>query len=156
MEVQTRGPNEGRGHGRIVHLGSIHSLVASPYKSAYVAAKHGLVGLARTLALETADTDITVNVVCPAYVRTPLVDNQILDQARERGITPDDVVSRVMLKPMPKARFTFSDNSRQCPIGWSRRTLMSFSLTESDTSRWADCRDTPSLRAISSWVLPAI
>ena len=63
--------------GRIVHLGSIHSLVASPYKSAYVAAKHGLVGLARTLALETADTDITVNVVCPAYVRTPLVDNQI-------------------------------------------------------------------------------
>ena len=98
-----------QGHGRIVHLGSIHSLVASPYKSAYVAAKHGLVGLARTLALETADTDITVNVVCPAYVRTPLVDNQILDQARERGITPDDVVSRVMLKPMPKGRFIEMD-----------------------------------------------
>jgi 3-hydroxybutyrate dehydrogenase len=94
-----------RGFGRIVHLGSIHSLVASPYKSAYVAAKHGLVGLARTLALETADTDITVNVVCPAYVRTPLVDNQILAQARERGLTPDQVVEQVMLKPMPKGCF---------------------------------------------------
>ena len=94
-----------QGFGRIVHLGSIHSLVASPYKSAYVAAKHGLVGLARTLALETADTDVTVNVVCPAYVRTPLVDNQILAQARERGLTPDEVVEQVMLKPMPKGRF---------------------------------------------------
>jgi len=94
-----------QGYGRIVHLGSIHSLVASPFKSAYVAAKHGLVGLARTLALETADTDITVNVVCPAYVRTPLVDNQILAQARERGLTPDQVVEQVMLKPMPKGRF---------------------------------------------------
>jgi 3-hydroxybutyrate dehydrogenase len=70
-----------------------------------VAAKHGLVGLARTLALETADTDVTVNVVCPAYVRTPLVDNQILAQARERGLTPDQVVEQVMLKPMPKGRF---------------------------------------------------
>ncbi len=94
-----------QGHGRIIHLGSIHSTVASPYKSAYVAAKHGLVGLARTLALETADTDITVNVVSPAYVRTPLVDNQIHAQARERGITPDEVVDQVMLKPMPKRRF---------------------------------------------------
>jgi 3-hydroxybutyrate dehydrogenase len=94
-----------QGHGRIVHLGSIHSLVASPYKSAYVAAKHGLVGLARTLALETGDTDITVNVVCPAYVRTPLVDNQIHAQARERGLTTDEVVEQVMLKPMPKGRF---------------------------------------------------
>jgi 3-hydroxybutyrate dehydrogenase len=94
-----------QGHGRIVHLGSIHSLVASPYKSAYVAAKHGLVGLARTLALETGDTDITVNVVCPAYVRTPLVDNQIHAQARERGLTPEQVIEQVMLKPMPKGRF---------------------------------------------------
>ncbi len=102
-----RGPQHSRaqGHGRIIHLGSIHSTVASPYKSAYVAAKHGLVGLARTLALETADTDITVNVVSPAYVRTPLVDNQIHAQARERGITPDEVVDQVMLKPMPKRRF---------------------------------------------------
>jgi len=99
----------GQGHGRIVHVGSIHSLVASPYKSAYVAAKHGLVGLARTLALETADTDVTVNVVCPAYVRTPLVDNQIAAQAQERGITPEQVIEQVMLRPMPKRRFVGID-----------------------------------------------
>jgi 3-hydroxybutyrate dehydrogenase len=93
------------GHGRIVNMGSIHSLVASPYKSAYVAAKHGLVGLTRTLALETAGTDITVNAVCPAYVRTPLVDAQIEAQARTRGISIDQVIREVMLKPMPKGRF---------------------------------------------------
>ena len=93
------------GRGRIVHVGSIHSLVASPYKSAYVAAKHGLVGLARTLALETADCDVTVNVVCPAYVRTQLVENQIAAQARERGITPEQVIEQVMLRQMPKRRF---------------------------------------------------
>ena len=94
-----------QGHGRIVHIGSIHSLVASPYKSAYIAAKHGLVGLARTLALETADTDITVNIVCPSYVRTPLVDNQIAAQARTRGIPLDQVIEQVFLEPMPKRRF---------------------------------------------------
>jgi 3-hydroxybutyrate dehydrogenase len=94
-----------QGHGRIINMGSIHSLVASPYKSAYVAAKHGLVGLTRTLALETAATDITVNVVCPAYVRTPLVDAQIEAQARAHGLTADQVILEVMLKPMPKGRF---------------------------------------------------
>jgi 3-hydroxybutyrate dehydrogenase len=94
-----------QGHGRIVNMGSIHSLVASPYKSAYVAAKHGLVGLTRTLALETAGTDITVNAVCPAYVRTPLVDAQIEAQARTRGLSVDEVIREVMLKPMPKGRF---------------------------------------------------
>jgi 3-hydroxybutyrate dehydrogenase len=93
------------GVGRIVTIGSIHSLVASPYKSAYVAAKHGLVGLTRTLALETADTDITVNLVCPAYVRTPLVEAQIAAQAAARGIEPAAVIDEVMLQPMPKKRF---------------------------------------------------
>ena len=63
-----------RGFGRIVNIGSIHSLVASPYKSAYVAAKHGLVGFSKAIALETADTDITINTICPSYVKTPLVD----------------------------------------------------------------------------------
>jgi 3-hydroxybutyrate dehydrogenase len=94
-----------RGFGRIVNIGSIHSLVASPYKSAYVAAKHGLVGFSKVVALETADTDITINTICPTYVKTPLVDRQIADQARTRGIPESEVVSEVMLKPMPKGVF---------------------------------------------------
>jgi 3-hydroxybutyrate dehydrogenase len=94
-----------RGYGRIVNIGSIHSLVASPYKSAYVSAKHGLVGFSKVIALETADTDITINTICPTYVKTPLVDKQIADQARTRGIPEDAVVREVMLKPMPKGVF---------------------------------------------------
>ena len=98
-----------RGFGRIVNIGSIHALVASPYKSAYVAAKHGLVGFSKVLALETGDVDITINTVCPSYVKTPLVDRQIADQARTRGISEADVVSQVMLKPMPKGVFIEMD-----------------------------------------------
>ena len=94
-----------RGFGRIVNIGSIHSIVASPYKSAYVAAKHGLVGFSKVMALETADTDITINTICPTYVKTPLVDKQIADQARTRGIPEEAVVREVMLKPMPKGVF---------------------------------------------------
>jgi len=94
-----------RGFGRIVNIGSIHSLVASPYKSAYVAAKHGLVGFSKAIALETADTDITINTICPSYVKTPLVDKQIAEQARVRGISESEVITRVMLEPMPKGVF---------------------------------------------------
>ena len=94
-----------RGFGRIVHVGSIHSLVASPYKSAYVAAKHGLIGFAKTIALETADTDITINSVCPSYVRTPLVDAQIASQAKAHGLPEQQVIEEIMLKPMPKRAF---------------------------------------------------
>lgn len=94
-----------RGFGRIVNIGSIHSLVASPYKSAYVAAKHGLVGFSKVLALETAHDDITINTLCPSYVKTPLVDKQIADQAKSRGIPEAEVVDKVMLAPMPKGRF---------------------------------------------------
>ena len=94
-----------RGFGRIVNVGSIHSLVASPNKSAYVAAKHGLLGLTRTIALETAGADITINTICPSYVKTPLVDKQIADQARTRGIPASDVIKEIMLKPMPKGVF---------------------------------------------------
>ena len=94
-----------RGWGRILNIASTHGLVASAGKSAYVAAKHGLVGFSKVLALETADTDITINTVCPSYVKTPLVDKQIADQARTRGISEADVVSQVMLKPMPKGVF---------------------------------------------------
>lgn len=99
-----------RGFGRVIHIGSIHSLVASPYKSAYVAAKHALIGFSKTLALETADADITSNTICPAYLRTPLVDAQIADQARTRGISEAEVIERVMLAPMPKKAFiTFEE-----------------------------------------------
>jgi 3-hydroxybutyrate dehydrogenase len=94
-----------RRFGRIVNVGSIHSLVASPYKSAYVAAKHGLVGFARAIALETADTNITINTICPSYVKTPLVDQQIAAQARSHGINESEVIQRIMLEPMPKRAF---------------------------------------------------
>ncbi|MFW6340725.1 MAG: 3-hydroxybutyrate dehydrogenase, partial [Wenzhouxiangella sp.] len=95
----------GQNFGRIINIGSIHSLVASAYKSAYVAAKHGLIGLSRTLALETADSDITINTVCPTYVKTPLVERQIADQARVHGISEEEVIEKIMLKPMPKGVF---------------------------------------------------
>ena len=98
-----------RRFGRIVNIGSIHSLVASPNKSAYVAAKHGLIGLTRTIALETAGTDVTINTICPSYVKTPLVDKQIADQARTRGIPESDVIKEIMLKPMPKGMFIGMD-----------------------------------------------
>jgi len=94
-----------RGFGRVINIGSIHSLVASPYKSAYVAAKHGLVGFSKVVALETAAHDITINTLCPSYVRTPLVDRQIADQARTRGMAESEVIAKVMLAPMPKGRF---------------------------------------------------
>ncbi len=93
------------GFGRIVNIGSIHSLVASPFKSAYVAAKHGLLGFSRVIALETAPTDITINTICPSYVRTPLVEKQIANQAKEHGISNDEVIREIMLKPMPKGVF---------------------------------------------------
>jgi 3-hydroxybutyrate dehydrogenase len=94
-----------RRFGRIINIGSIHSLVASPYKSAYVAAKHGLVGFSKTIALETANTDITINTICPSYVKTPLVDQQIAAQARSHGISEAEVIDRIMLEPMPKRVF---------------------------------------------------
>lgn len=94
-----------RNYGRIINTGSVHSLVASPFKSAYVAAKHGLLGFSKVMALETADRDITINTICPAYVRTPLVDKQIAAQAREHGISEAQVVDEIMLRPMPKRAF---------------------------------------------------
>lgn len=71
-----------QGYGRIINIGSIHSVVASPFKSAYVAAKHGLIGFSKVIALETADVDVTINTICPSYVKTPLVDAQIANQAK--------------------------------------------------------------------------
>ena len=88
-----------RGWGRVVNISSLHGLVASPYKSAYIAAKHGLNGLTKTVALEAAEKGVTVNAICPAYVRTPLVEKQITDQARVHGISEERVVREIMLAP---------------------------------------------------------
>ncbi|EAU61814.1 D-beta-hydroxybutyrate dehydrogenase [Stigmatella aurantiaca DW4/3-1] len=85
--------------GRIINMSSLHGLVASPYKSAYVSAKHGLMGLTKTVALEAADKGVTVNAVCPSYVRTPLVEKQIADQARVHGLSETEVIEKVMLAP---------------------------------------------------------
>ncbi len=85
--------------GRVVNIASIHALIASPFKVGYIAAKHGLVGLTRTAALEGGEHGITVNAICPAYVRTPLVDSQIADQAKANNMSPDEVIEKIMLAP---------------------------------------------------------
>lgn len=85
--------------GRIINVASLHGLVASPYKSAYISAKHGLLGLTKTVALEVGEYGITCNAICPAYVRTPLVESQIADQARTLSIPEAEVIEKVMLAP---------------------------------------------------------
>ncbi len=111
--------------GRIINVASAHGLVASPFKSAYVAAKHGIMGLTKTAALELAEFGITVNSICPGYVLTPLVEKQIPDTARTRGISEEQVKQDVMLKFQPTkdfvsveevaatALFLASDSARQ-------------------------------------------
>ena len=94
-----------KGFGRIVNIASAHALVASPYKSAYVTAKHGVAGFTKTVALEVAEAGITVNAVCPGYVLTPLVEQQIPDTARARGITHEQVVRDVLLAAQPTKKF---------------------------------------------------
>lgn len=94
-----------RKFGRIINIASAHGLVASPYKSAYVTAKHGIVGLTKTIALEAAQDGVTVNAVCPGYVLTPLVEGQVADTAKARGITEDEVKNEVMLKAQPTKEF---------------------------------------------------
>ncbi len=86
-----------KGWGRIINISSIHGTVASPYKSAYISAKHGLEGLSKTVALEGGARGVTSNCICPAYVRTPLVENQISDQAKTHGISEDEVIEKIML-----------------------------------------------------------
>ena len=91
--------------GRIINIASAHGLVASPYKSAYVAAKHGLVGFTKSLALEVAELGITANAICPGYVMTPIVEKQIDDQARVHGIARENVIRDVILAPQPTKQF---------------------------------------------------
>ncbi|HEX8037037.1 MAG TPA: 3-hydroxybutyrate dehydrogenase, partial [Ktedonobacterales bacterium] len=98
-----------RGWGRIINVGSVHSLRASAYKSAYVAAKHGLLGLTRVTALEGAPHGVTCNCICPSYVRTALVEKQIADQARIHGIPESEVVEKIMVAEAPIHRLLEPD-----------------------------------------------
>jgi 3-hydroxybutyrate dehydrogenase len=94
-----------RRFGRIVNIASAHALVASPFKSAYVAAKHGVLGLTKTVALEGAEFGVTCNAICPGYVKTPLVEKQIPDTAKARGMTEAEVVQKVILEAQPTKKF---------------------------------------------------
>ncbi|HEY2561806.1 MAG TPA: 3-hydroxybutyrate dehydrogenase [Caldimonas sp.] len=98
-----------RRFGRIVNIASAHGLTASPFKAAYVTAKHGLIGLSKTVALEVAEFGITSNTICPGYVKTPLVDKQIADQAKAHGISEADVVRDVMLVHQARKEFVGVD-----------------------------------------------
>lgn len=94
-----------RGWGRIVNIASAHGLIASPFKSAYVAAKHGVVGLTKVTALEAAESGVTCNAVCPGYVWTPLVANQVVQQAEAHGLSEKEVIRKVFLAEQPTRRF---------------------------------------------------
>jgi 3-hydroxybutyrate dehydrogenase len=107
---------QSRGSGRIVNIASVHGLVASPFKGAYVAAKHGLIGLTKTVALETATAGITCNAICPGFVRTPLVEAQIPDLARQHGMSEEHVVREVVLASQPNRRFVDVDEIGQLVV----------------------------------------
>lgn len=94
-----------RGFGRIINIASAHALVASPFKSAYVTAKHGLLGFTKTIALEGAEHGVTANAICPGYVKTPLVEKQIPDTAKARGMTEAEVIQKVILEAQPTKKF---------------------------------------------------
>ena len=98
-----------QGRGRIINVASAHGLVASPFKSAYVAAKHGVLGFTKTVALEVAQDNITCNAICPGYVETPIVEKQIADQARTRGLTREQVLKDVILGSQPTKKFVTTD-----------------------------------------------
>ncbi len=105
----TLGGMKQRGWGRVINIASAHGLVASPFKSAYVAAKHGILGLTKTVALEAAEQGVTVNAICPGYVLTPLVEKQIPDTAKARGISEEEVIQNVMLGNQPTKQFVTTE-----------------------------------------------
>jgi 3-hydroxybutyrate dehydrogenase len=129
------------GWGRVVNVASVHGLVASPFKAAYVAAKHGLVGLTKTIALEAATRcpEVTAHAICPSYVRTPLVEAQIADQASAHGIRPDEVVSGVLLEDNAVKRLIEPDDVAEAvvflcgPAAWT----MTGSVLAMDAGRLA-------------------
>jgi 3-hydroxybutyrate dehydrogenase len=106
---------QGRG-GSVLYIGSVHSLEASPLKAPYVAAKHGLLGLARLVAKEGAAHGVRSNVICPGFVRTPLVDKQIPQQARSLGLTEDEVVKKVMLRETVDGEFTVAEDVAEVAV----------------------------------------
>lgn len=123
-----------QGSGAILYMGSVHSKLASPLKSAYVTAKHGLMGLARTIAKEGGPKGVRTNVICPGFVRTPLVDKQIPEQARELGISEEDVVKKVMLGQTVDGEFTTVDDVAQLALffaGFPSNALTGQSLVAS-------------------------
>jgi 3-hydroxybutyrate dehydrogenase len=99
-----------RGFGRIINVASAHGLIASPFKAAYIAAKHGVVGLTKTVALEAGEYGVTSNAICPGYTLTPLVEAQLEDTAKARGMTTEEVKDKVMLKEQPTKKFITYEN----------------------------------------------
>ena len=129
----------GRGWGRIVNIASAHGLVGSPFKSAYVAAKHGLLGLTKVVALETATTGITCNAICPGWVLTPLVERQIADLAVAEGIDQQAAAERMLAEKQPSLQFATPEQSRWTACRCS-------SCRSARTSRWST-RRTPTTTA---------
>jgi 3-hydroxybutyrate dehydrogenase len=120
--------------GAIIYMGSVHSKEASKLKAPYVAAKHGLVGLAKVVAKEGAEHGVRANVICPGFVRTPLVEKQIPEQAKELGISEADVIKNVMLKETVDGEFTTVDDVAQCALflaGFETNALTGQSLVVS-------------------------
>ncbi len=113
-------------YGRVIYTGSVHSKEASKLKAPYVTAKHGLIGLAKVLAMEGAEHNVTANVVCPGFVRTPLVDKQIPEQAQALGITEDEVVRNVMLKGTVDGEFTTTDDVADAVLFFAAATTNAF------------------------------
>jgi len=114
-----------RNFGRIINIASAHGLVASPHKAAYVAAKHGLLGLTKTVAIETAEQDITCNAICPGWVDTPLVRRQIQDRAKENGTTEEEETRKLVGEKQPNMRFAKTDDLGNLAVYLSRSDVNS-------------------------------
>ena len=112
-----------KGWGRIINVASAHALVASPYKSAYVAAKHGIAGLTKTIALEGAQHGVRCNAICPGYVYTPLVEGQIADTATTRGMSEEEVKKDVLLAAQPTKEFVTVEQVPLCELPLQRWSL---------------------------------